>query len=493
MHSNRTSILAGTCVARGSIWASGPTEPLLRLWLSVIAVWLGLATRLPAGDVALQLATFRVDVTPAVGESPCAGFLRRVDSIEHPLELRGVIFKSGTQTFVIAAIDFCGISNSSDETLRDALARAAGTSRDRVALQSLHQHSAPVLDLEAVRLLHGPDSAIVRQHLEFTETIAIRATQAIQKVLDSRIKVRRIVCSRALVDRVASNRRVPRGDGTIAVRTSLTREPAVRDAPEGLIDPWLRTITFHGERGPLVQLHYYSTHPQTFYGDQRISWDCVGMAREQIQQESGIFQIYFNGCGGNITVGKYNDGTREARRQLADRLMAAMRRSSQSDSVIVDFQTESLDTSEIQWQTAALGFQLREDGRFARAAIESQMQQTQSWDTRLAAAMFHAFQERLRSGQQGQASRLRIGPLDLLHLPGEPFVEYQLFAQQVGAGVSPGSFACVAGYGDCGVWYYGPDAMYREPGGFEQTWSFTGPCQVSVEEAIKTLLRRTDD
>jgi hypothetical protein len=83
--------------------------------------------------------------------------------------------------------------------------------------------------------------------------------------------------------------------------------------------------------------------------------------------------------------------------------------------------------------------------------------------------------------------------LDLLHLPGEPFVEYQLFAQQVGAGVSPGSFVCVAGYGDCGVWYYGPDTMYREPGGFEQTWSFTGPCQVSVEEAIKTLLRRTDD
>ena len=90
----------------------------------------------------LRLANFRVDVTPPIGDGPCVGCMPKVGSIEHPLEIRGVVLRSGDDCYVIAAIDFCGICNTSDETIRDAMAQAAGTTRDRVALQSLHQHSA---------------------------------------------------------------------------------------------------------------------------------------------------------------------------------------------------------------------------------------------------------------------------------------------------------------------------------------------------------------
>jgi hypothetical protein len=58
----------------------------------------------------------------------------KVASIEHPLELRGIVLRADSGTFVIAAIDYCGICNTSDETIRDAMARAAGTTRERVAL-----------------------------------------------------------------------------------------------------------------------------------------------------------------------------------------------------------------------------------------------------------------------------------------------------------------------------------------------------------------------
>ena len=33
------------------------------------------------------------------------------------------------------------------------------------------------------------------------------------------------------------------------------------------------------------------------------------MAREAIQEKEGVFQLYFTGCSGDITVGKYNDAT----------------------------------------------------------------------------------------------------------------------------------------------------------------------------------------
>ena len=68
-----------------------------------------------------------------------------------------------------------------------------------------------------------------------------------------------------------------------------------------------------GER-PLVRLHYYATHPQSYYGDGRATSDTVGLAREEMEREEGIPQIYFTGCAGDITAGKYNDGSPAARR-----------------------------------------------------------------------------------------------------------------------------------------------------------------------------------
>lgn len=439
-----------------------------------------------AAEPPLMLATFRADVTPPIGDGPCVGCMPKVLSIEHPLELRGIVLRADSRTFVIAAIDYCGLCNSSDETIRDAMARAAGTTRERVALQSLHQHSAPILDAEAVRLLHGEKSEQLAQHLKFTDDIASRTAAAITAATTNMQTVTRIVGSKAKVDRVASNRRVPQPDGSLAVRASFTREVAVREAPEGLIDPWLRTLTFFDGEQRLVQLHYYATHPQTFYGDARVSWDSVGMARERFEKESRTFQIYFTGCGGNVAVGKYNDGTREAREQLATRLLEAMRRASNGDRV-AEVDVARLKSDDIVWATAPIKFTVREDGAFNPELLRKQLAPDQPFPTRLTAAMFSGFGQRLRDGYVAQATRLRIGDIDIVHLPGEPFVEFQLFAQEVARAKS---FTCVAGYGECGVWYYGPDHIFTDRGGYEQTWSLTGPCEQTVKAALTRLLEK---
>ncbi len=440
-----------------------------------------------AGLPQLNAATFRVDVTPEIGDGPCVGCMPKVISIEHSLELRGIVLRVEERAFVIAAIDYCGICNTSNETIRSAMARAAGTTMDCVALQSLHQHSAPILDADAVRLLHGEKSEQLAQHLKFTDDIASRTSAAITDSLKQLQPVTKIVASKAKVDRVASNRRVPQPDGSIAVRASVTREAAVRDAPEGLIDPWLRTLTFFDDDLKLVQLHYYATHPQTFYGDARVSWDSVGMARQRMEKSSSVFQIYFTGCGGNVTMGKYNDGNRESRELMTTRLLDAMQRSSSADadSMANTVDVASLKPSDIQWDSAPIEFTVREEGTFNPELLKMQLAPDQAFTTRLTAAMFSGFGQRLREGYVAQATRLRIGDIDIVHLPGEPFVEFQLFAQQVAA---KNSFTCVAGYGECGVWYYGPDSIFTDRGGYEQTWSLTGPCQSTVESALKQLL-----
>ncbi len=81
-------------------------------------------------------------------------------------------------------------------------------------------------------------------------------------------------------------------------------------------------------------------------------------------------------------------------------------------------------------------------------------------------------------------SCLAIGDVRLVHLPGEPFVQYQLATQKM----SPSNFVAVAGYGDCGMGYIGGDRIFKDRGGYEQTYSFAGPCEQQLLAAIEELL-----
>ena len=81
---------------------------------------------------------------------------------------------------------------------------------------------------------------------------------------------------------------------------------------------------------------------------------------------------------------------------------------------------------------------------------------------RLRAARAMAWARRSRQGPDISVARLRLGPVDILHLPGELFVEYQLAAQNL----RPASFVCVAAYGDYGPGYIGTAEAYSQ-GGYE--------------------------
>jgi hypothetical protein len=81
---------------------------------------------------------------------------------------------------------------------------------------------------------------------------------------------------------------------------------------------------------------------------------------------------------------------------------------------------------------------------------------------RLRAAREIAWARRTEAGNAISVARLRLGPIDILHLPGELFVEYQLAAQKM----RPKSIICVAAYGDYGPGYIGTAVAYAQ-GGYE--------------------------
>ena len=63
-------------------------------------------------------------------------------------------------------------------------------------------------------------------------------------------------------------------------------------------------------------------------------------------------------------------------------------------------------------------------------------------------------------------------------------VQFQLVAQRI----RPDRFVCIAGYGECAPWYIGEDRIYTDIGGFEQSWSFVGPCEEIMHRTIQDLL-----
>ena len=457
--------------------------PLLALPVFFLAVPYGQpagqAGASETGQVNTQIATFVADITPPIGDGVGIGFMKQTTSVEHPLSARGVVLRDSGGTYVLCAVDLGGLCNASYDLFRGEIAKAAQTEAKRVAVQSIHQHTAPVYDADARRILYRDDPRKQALGLESAARSADNVARAVRRACEALQPVTQIAASRARVDRVASNRRVGQPDGSIVTRYSATKDAKLQAAPEGLIDPWLRTVSFFDGDRPLVRLHYYATHPQSFYGDGRVTYDVPGIALERLQKETGVPQIYFTGCGGNITMGKYNNGTPAAREALAGRLYDAMVRSADAASA------NKQPVTPIRWKTKAAHFPLRTETGFSMETQEQILSAPKAaFDKRLKAAMLLARIERVRAGRAVEFSSLAIGDVRILHLPGEPFVQFQLAAQDSAAD----AFVAVAGYGDCVIWYVGEDRIYTDRGGYEQTWAFAGPCETLMKQTIAELL-----
>src|SRR5262249_27601303 len=139
----------------------------------------------PAAEPKYQLATFTAEVTPPLGHACMGGGIAPARKIDDPLYAHGVVLLGTGQPVVLAAIDWCEIRNDAYERWRDALAEAAGTTPGRVLVACVHQHDAPVADLQAQRLLEGAKAAGSICDLEFHEKAVGRVARAVREAVRS--------------------------------------------------------------------------------------------------------------------------------------------------------------------------------------------------------------------------------------------------------------------------------------------------------------------
>ena len=411
-----------------------------------------------------RLATFSADVTVPIGHGMMGGaWLSK--RIADSLEAHGFVLLGPGRPMVFVSVDWCEIRNEAYRRWQEALAEAAATAPERVMVATVHQHDAPVADLEAERLLRDRGLKGTVCDPEFHEVAVKRVADALRDALRKAQPVTHFGFGQAQVECVASNRRYIAPDGSVRFdRASRTTDIYAREAPEGLVDPWLKTVSFWNNDVPLLALSGYATHPMSYYGEGEVSADFPGIARRRRQTDTpGTAQIYFTGCGGNITAGKYNAGNRENRPVLADRLYQAMVKAWQG--------TRRFPLENVEFRTAPVRFEPRTDVGFSIGELEGKLTPETDPFKQCLAAMGLSWRRRLERRPDIEVPCLDLGAVKLLLLPGESYVEFQLAAQQMRSD----SHVLVAAYGDGAPGYIPTARHWTEGDGNLRDWCWVAP------------------
>ena len=448
--------------------------------LVLLVLWIldgkakGIMTKFPsrASDTTeIRISTFDIDATPPVGSQLAYDLM--VNTWDLGLRAKGIVILGSGKPIVLCAVDWLGIANEGQDAFKAALADAVKTAPDRIAVHTLHQHDAPICDFSAEQILKSNNISPQSFDGTFQRELIQKLKIAVRNSLLVSQTVTHFSIGKAPVHKVASNRRIIGDNGkVIASRYSSCTDSLLKAKPEGIIDSLVSIIGFWNGKKPIAVLSFYACHPQSYYLTQVANPDFVGLARFYRQLEvPDAIHVHFNGAGGNVTAGKYNDGSHEQRAILADRLANGMKQAWNQSTLI------PLNSNEVDWFVEKVSIKPAN----GIEQIEKLMKTENSrYFTNNIPKL--AWMKRTLEGQKITLACLKIGNARLLFMPGELFVEYQLAAQSL----HPELFVSMAAYGDYGPFYIGTEESYSQ-GGYEIQVS---PVTEDAESVIKTAIDR---
>lgn len=393
----------------------------------------------------------RRDITPELGMPNSTGVECVVTEIWDPLYATALVLDDGQTKAVVIGADLCAFLQQVDTQIRHAVAQALTISADQIVLNASHTHSAPYLATEYADLLHPYGLKVTE--LAYVRYVQDQIVAAAREASASAIPVQ-LRFGRAIVERVASNRRLRMSDGTMISRHGRPLQ-ALRDLPEGLIDPEVRVVSFVDGQGQSVGfIVNYACHPTAAGGDLHgwVSADFVGYGLRSVEAAfGGALALFLQGTAGNVGTGKWIDSTpRGDAEAMGNRLAAGIMQARLAEEPVRGDQLHIVRRHVPLQLEPFPELAEMEQLLVAAAAIGSH--------SVVAAGDAWAIARRFADFQQAPISALKVGTMVIAFLPGELFVEFGLQIQRE----SKFCHTIVSAYNDDSLQYIPTKAAFDE-------------------------------
>ena len=236
----------------------------------------------------LKAGFARLDITPPLG-TPLDGYFygRQADGILDVLELNTVAVSNGTDTVLLMAIDFIGITMRILNELRQQINDRTGVPADNILIASLHQHTSCGI---------GKSDSNAITDRNYLDVLQRKFCDAAQLAIADLQEAQLSVAAEDVAEPIAFVRRYFTADGSVATNPSSKLTLTGRCAEA---DNTVRLVRFARENAKDIAIVNFSTHPDVI-GGTKFSADWPGFTRRFVEADNpDVSCLFFTGCQGD--------------------------------------------------------------------------------------------------------------------------------------------------------------------------------------------------
>jgi len=429
-----------------------------------------------------------VCITPPIGtwQGGFGARNRPCEGIHDDLYARAVVFETspGGAPIAMVAADLIGLEPRSVQHIRSRAAALTGIPAERMLISCTHTHGGPsTLDLFGLGDGATADQPADPEYVAIVEKLIAGAVAAAARTPRP--------ATLSLGEGAASfhvNRRFPLPDGGV---TSMPNPAGVLDRRIGV----LRVDVDDAPDGsPLAVLYHLACHPTAMGGDNYLlTADWPGQASAFIEgaygATAGTVAMFLQGCAGNIRpnftslAGRFRSATWSE--------LAGVGRAVGGEVVRAAEQSRALAPrgSGLSMAAASTSVTVPFGPLPDREMLESELSGSR-WNQGWARSMLSRLdQGSLARGIEAEVQVLHLGPLRLVAMPGEIFLEIGLRVR-----AALGEPAWVLGYANGLQLGYVPTAAALAEGGYETVayrfWLHPAPPATQAEDILVATARR---
>ena len=481
----RTCAVFATVLAAGFLWSVGREERSLAAHSGT-----GKAAAVEAARSRPLMAGYgRAVVTPPLG-TPCAlGLDDELVEVFDDLYARALYLACGGEKGLVLAVDLIEIVRSDGNELAREVAEATGIPASRIIFHATHTHQTANSRWEDSQALRPYELSEAHSSSAFKSLLSKGLVDAARQAVAGAEECEMTYAESPVKD-IASNRRIPAGDGNRVIFRSSRPPEDIRRLPEGAVDPLLRLVLFRSKKsGRAIGICNYSCHPSAAGGDEGpyATGDFPGRGMALAENQIGNLRlIHLTGTCGEINPGKHvlSDSLDPDSRKRDIELMGERYAAAVVSAVrIAEKRAPSESPAGLAFARSAVSLPMRKDlaseaelSAQLKEMVELYQRDKESGEQRARRNWgilykLHSARHTKDGRQETEAAALRVGDVFLAFIPGE--ISLRL-GESLRAALGRPKLLNVSCSIDCGISYVIPPDYFSE-GGYEPTATDLAP------------------